>query len=200
MKAPNLLARLRQSRRTSLIVFAISLFALVATATWFISARSALADAYGRLGNAKQALSEAQVREQEAQLKVEQARSASDLVLAATAANLQPSGWGERLISLQQAQLTRSDAATLLGALGRSNGRITGTEAFELSVTHPDEGLFDVPNTLDRIPAPLSVTIRGSVMFRTSEFDPTASAATTAAGTDAALSPADTTTVSGAAP
>lgn len=197
MKAPNLLARLRQSRRTSLIVFAISLFALVATATWFISARSALADAYGRLGNAKQALSEAQVREQEAQLKVEQARSARDLVLAATAANLQPDGWGERLISLQQAQLTRGDAATLLAALGRSNSRITGTEAFELSVTHPDEGLFDVPAALDRIPAPLSVTIRGSVMFRTNAFDPGNNAA---ADANAVAHSVEAATASGAAP
>lgn len=174
MKAPNLLAHLRQSRRLSLIVFAISLLTLVVAAVWFISARSALADAYGRLGNAKQALSEAQVREQEAQLKVEQARSARALVLAANEVNLQPSGWGERLINLQQSQLTRDDAATLLGALGRSSNRITGTQAFELSVTHPEEGLFDVPAAADRIPAPLSVTVRGSVMFRTNEFDPNA--------------------------
>ncbi len=172
MKAPNPLARLRQSRRLSLIVFAISLLALILTAIWFISARSALANAYERLGNSRQALSEAQVREQEAQLKVDQARSANELVQAAANANLQPQGWGERLLSLQQAQLTRADAATLLDALGRSNNRITGTEAFELSVTHPDEGLFDVPNSVDRMPAPLSVTLRGGVMFRTNEFAP----------------------------
>ena len=179
MKAPNLLARLRQSRRTSLIVFALSLLALIVTAIWFISARSSLADAYGRLSSAKQALSEAQVREQEAQLKVEQARSARDLVLAASAHDLRPASWGERMINVQQAQLSRDDTAALLGALGRSTSRITGTESFELSVTHPQEGLFDVPAITDRIPAPLSVTIRGNVMFRTNEIDPTNTVALT---------------------
>jgi len=178
MNAPNPLSRLRQSRRISLMVFALSLLALVATAVWFISARSALADAYGLLGNARQAHSEAQVREQEARLKVEQARSARDLLIAARAQGLQPSGWGERLIGLQQTQLNREDTAALLGALGRSRDRVTGTDAFEVSVTHPEEGLFDVPEARNRIPAPLSVTVRGSVMFRT-------------AGTDAGMPAAD---------
>lgn len=177
MKVPNLLARLRQSRRLSLIVFATSLLTLIVAAVWFISARSALADAYGRLGNARQLLSEAQVREQEAQLKVQHAGSAAALLSAADAEGLQPNAWGERLINLQQTQLSRQDAATVLGALGRSSSRITGTQAFELSVTHPEEGLFDVPTQSDRIPAPLSVTIRGSVMFRTNTFDVTNAAA-----------------------
>lgn len=171
MKVPNLLARLRQSRRLSLIVFAISLLTLIVAAVWFISARSALADAYGRLGNARQLLSEAQVREQEAQLKVQHARSAVALLAQADAQGLQPGAWGERLLNLQQTQLSRQDAATVLEAMGRSGSRITGTQAFELSVTHPDEGLFDVPVQADRMPAPLAVTVRANVMFRTSSLD-----------------------------
>ena len=167
MKAPPLLARLRQSRRTSLTFFAVTLAALVVAAVWFISARSSLAEAYARLGDRNQALAEAQVREQEAQLRVEYARSARELLTTAQAHGLQPEAWGERLINLRQSQMGREDAASLLGAVTRSTERMFGAEVFELSVTHPEEGLFDAPPPSDRTPAPLSLTLRGAILFRT---------------------------------
>lgn len=167
MNAPPLLARLRRSRRTSLTVFAATLATLVVAAVWFISARSALAEAYQRLGNSNQFLSEAQVREQETRLRVEYARSAHDLIAAAQVHGLQPDAWGERLINLRQSQMGREDIAALLGSVTRGSDRMFGAEAFELSVTHPDEGLFDVPGASDRAPAPLSLTLRGSTLFRT---------------------------------
>jgi len=167
MNAPLLLARLRQSRRSSLLVFAVTLAALVVTAVWFLAARSALADAYGRLGDRSQALGEAQVREQEAQLRVEYARSARELITAAQAHGLQPEAWGERLINLRQSQMSREDTANLLTAVTRGPDRMFGAESFELSVTHPDEGLFDPPPPGDRAPAPLSLTLRGAILFRT---------------------------------
>ncbi len=167
MKASALLSRLRQSRRTSLLMFAITLGALVVAAAWFLGARSALAEAYQRLGNRNLALSEAQVREQEARLRVEYAESAEHLLVAAQAHGLQPDAWGERLINLRQSQMSREDAASLLGAVARDSDRMFGAEAFELSVTHPDEGLFDTPQAADRAPAPLSLTLRGSLLFRT---------------------------------
>ena len=49
-----------------------------------------------------------------------------------------------------------------------------GAEAFELSVTHPDEGLFDAPPISDRAPAPLSLTLRGAILFRTATATSTA--------------------------
>ena len=169
MNVPSLLARLRQSRRTSLTFFAITLAALVVTAVWFISARSSLAEAYAQLGNRRQALVEAEVREQEAQLRVEFARSARELLTAVQANGLEPDAWGERLINLRQSQMSREDTAALLGAVTRGSDRMFGAEAFELSVTHPDEGLFDAPALSDRAPAPLSLTLRGSTLFRTGD-------------------------------
>lgn len=177
MDASLLLARLRRSRRTSLTVFAITLAALVVAAAWFISARSSLAESYSRLGDRNQALAEAQVRGQEAQLQVEYARSARELLTVAQAHGLQPDAWGERLINLRQSQMGRADAAGLLGAVTRGSDRMFGAEAFELSVTHAEEGLFDAPPPSDRAPAPLSLTLRGAILFRT---------ATTSTG-DAAL-------------
>ena len=48
MNVPSLFSRLQQSRRASLTAFGITLVALIVTAVWFISARSALAEAYAR--------------------------------------------------------------------------------------------------------------------------------------------------------
>jgi Ca2+/Na+ antiporter len=171
MKAPSLLARLRQSRRISLMVFAISLLALIVSAIWFINARSALAEAYNQLGNRKQALAEAQVREQEAQLKAEHAASARELLQAANGLGLRNDGWGERLVSMAQSQISREDAATLMESMTRNGDRVFGAQQFEVSVTKPQEGLFDVPVTNDRVAAPLMLSIRGNVLFRTTAHD-----------------------------
>jgi hypothetical protein len=167
MAAPALLARLRQSRRTSLTVFAITLGTLVVTAVWFISARSSLAEAYAVLGERRQVLGETSVRAQEAQLRVDFARTAQEVVTTAQAHGLQPEAWGERLINLRQSQMSREETAALLANVTRDHSRMFGAEAFELSVTHQDEGLFEAPLASDRTPAPLSLTLRGAILFRT---------------------------------
>lgn len=167
MNVPSLFSRLQQSRRASLTAFGITLAALIVTAVWFISARSALAEAYARLGERNQALAEVQVRGQEAQLRVDYARSAHELLAGAQRNGLQPEAWGERLINLRQSQMSREDTAALLGAVTRGDDRMFGADAFELSVTHPDEGLFNSPVASDRAPAPLSLTLRGAILFRT---------------------------------
>lgn len=167
MELPSLFLRLRDSRRVSLAVFGITLVALIATAALFIAARSSLAQAYARLGERNQALVDAQTREQEARLKVDYARSSQALVEAANVSGLEPEVWGERLINLRQSQMSREETSTLLAAVRRDRDRMFGADAFELSVTHPDEGLFDAPAIRDRAPAPLSLTLRGAILFRT---------------------------------
>ena len=171
MNLRSLFSRLQQSRSVSLGAFGITLAALVVTAIWFISARSALSEAYARLSDRNQALAEAQSQDQEAQLRVDYAGSASELLATARANHLQPDAWGERLINLRQSQMSREDAAALLEAVTRGENRMFGAEAFELSVTHPDEGLFNPPALSDRAPAPLSLTLRGAMLFRTGSAD-----------------------------
>ncbi|ALJ29243.1 MULTISPECIES: hypothetical protein [Stenotrophomonas] len=169
MRRPSLLARLRHSRRTSLLLFAATLASLVVAAVWFIKERSALADAYQRLGDRNQLLSEAKVREQETRLRVEHANSARQLLASAQANGLVPGAWGERLINLRQSQMHREEALPLLATVQRSPDHLFGAESFEIAVTHPDEGLFDPPGSLDRRPAPLSLTLRGSLLFQTAD-------------------------------
>ncbi len=167
MRPPSLLARLRHSRRASLLLFTATLATLVVAAIWFVNARSALAAAYQQLGERNQALSEAQVREQETRLRVDYADSARQLLAAAQAQGLSPDAWGERLINLRQSQMSREEALPLLATVQRAHDRMFGAEAFELSVSHPEEGLFDAPTAADRKPAPLMLTLRGSLLFQT---------------------------------
>ena len=68
--------------------------------------------------------------------------------------------------------MSREDAAAVLAAVTRGSDRMFGAEAFELSVTHPDEGLFQAPSAnSDRAPAPLQLTLRGAILFRTGVAD-----------------------------
>ena len=168
------LGRLRRSRRLSLMLFAGSLIALVVAAVWFLSARSGLARSYELLGNRNQLLAQAQMAQQEAQLKVVNARSAQQVMDQLSSLGLQPEGWGERLINLRSTQLSREESAVLLESLAPGPDRLFGAEAFELSVTNPAEGLFHLPIVNDdRAPAPVQVTLRGSLLFRTGSVDDT---------------------------
>lgn len=165
MKTPprTLLARLQMSRRGSLLVFGVTLGALVFAAIWFSTARSNLAQAYALVGDRQQTLAQTQQLRQEAQLQVRFATEARKLLAEAESAGFNPADWGERRIGVSQTQMSRGEINDLLSGTSRSGSRIFGADAFELSVTRPDEGLFDVP--LDR--QPLSLSVRGTLLFRT---------------------------------
>lgn len=161
------LAKLRQSRRASLLLFAGAMGALLFAAVWFTSARSELAEAYARVGSRQQALAATQQRKHEAQLRVQLAAGATQLVQRANAGGFVEDGWGERLINISQSPLTRDGVNDLFAGVTRGPERIFGAEAFELSVTRADEGLFDIPDP--RSP-PLMVSLRGTLLFRTREL------------------------------
>jgi hypothetical protein len=166
MNAPRIavLARLRSSRQASLLLFAAALGALLIAAVWFTSARGNLAESYDQVGSRQQALTAAHQRRQEAQLRVQLATGANQLVERATARGFVEHDWGERLINVTQAPLTREDINDLLSGVARGDERVFGADAFELSVTRADEGLFDTPDP--RSP-PLMLNLRGTLLFRT---------------------------------
>ncbi|MDG2526206.1 hypothetical protein P6166_12655 [Stenotrophomonas sp. HITSZ_GD] len=166
MKAPRLAlpARLVQSRRASLLLFGCTLGALVVAAVWFTLARGSLGNAYDNVGQREQALGAAQQRLQEARLRVQLADGARQLVTRASNGGYLAESWGERLINLNQAPLGRAEGNELLDGVARDPARLFGAEAFEISVTRAEDGLFDLPPP--RSP-PLLVTLRGTLLFRT---------------------------------
>ncbi len=156
--------RVRQSRRASLLLFAIATGALLVAVIWFTRARSDLAEAYAQVGSRQQALAAAQQRSQEARLRVQLADGAKMLVRRAQSGGFVQDNWGERLINISQTPLIRDEINPLLGGVTRTSERIFGAEAFELSVTRADEGLFD---TSDPRSPPLMLSLRGTLLFRT---------------------------------
>lgn len=166
MKAPGLalLARVPRSRKASLLMFAVASGALLFAAIWFTHARHDLDQAYSRVSDRQQSLAAANALLQEAQLKVRLATTAHALVNQAHGSGFVDDAWGERLINVAQAPLPRQDVNDLLASVTRSDDRLFGAEAFELSVTRPQEGLFDPPGA--RSP-PLTLTLRGTLLFRT---------------------------------
>jgi hypothetical protein len=161
-----LIARVTGSRKAMLTSFAVALGALLLSAVWFTTARQALGDAFLQVNGAEQQLAAAQQRLREAELRVQLAERARAVVERANAAGLVEGRWGERLINVAQAPMGREDVNNLLGSVARDERRIFGAEAFDLSVTRPDEGLFD---TTDPRSPPLLLTMRGTLLFRTGE-------------------------------
>jgi hypothetical protein len=160
------IARVTGSRKAMLTSFAVALGALLLAAVWFTTARQSLGDAYLQVGNAEQALAAAQQRLREAELRVQLAERATAVAERASAAGFVEGRWGERLINVSQAPMAREDVNNLLGSVSRDERRIFGAEAFDLSVTRPDEGLFD---TTDPRSPPLLMSMRGTLLFRTGE-------------------------------
>lgn len=158
--------RLAGSRRTSLTGFAVALGALLLAAGWFTTARQSLGGAYGELAGAQQSLAAAEQRLRDAELRARLAESAGRLVEEARASGHVGEQWGERLINVAQSPMPREDVNHLLASVARDEQRLFGAEAFDLSVTRPDEGLFE---TTDPRSPPLMVTLRGTLLFRTTE-------------------------------
>jgi len=161
-----LIARATSSRKASLATFAVSLGVLLLSAAWFTSTRQALADAFLQGSGAEQELTDSSQRLIETELRVRLAQSTQDVVERANTAGFVENRWGERLVNVSQAPMGREDVNNLMVSLTRDDTRIFGAEAFELSVTRPDEGLFD---TADPRGPPLLLTMRGTMLFRTGE-------------------------------
>jgi hypothetical protein len=161
-----LIARATRSRKASLVTFAVALGALLLAAVGFTAARQALGESYLQVSSAQQERAAAEQRLREAELRVQLAENARGVVERAKASGFVEDRWGERLINVAQAPMTREDVNNLLGSVARDDARIFGAEAFELSVTRPDEGLFDA--TDPRSP-PMLMTMRGTLLFRTGD-------------------------------
>lgn len=156
-------------RQAMLLMLVVAMIAVVAAALWFAHARSELAAAYAAVATAQRELDELHGRQREQGLRNELVAAASALVEHAGATGLDPAGWGERRINIRQAQIPREAVNELLATTARGDGRLFGADAFELSVTRSDDGLFDMPGLQNQ---PVALTLRGTLLFKTQEGRP----------------------------
>lgn len=140
-----------------------------------ILAAGSLTLTYARTAHrsAQEMLRTAQTAAQRAQSAQETARANQALVTSAErlrqdAGNtgVLPEQWGERLVSIRQQSVMRSEANQILLSTARHYGQVLKLDEFDLSVTQADEGLFDTPTSARQ---PVALTMRGMMHFRLSQ-------------------------------
>jgi hypothetical protein len=77
-----------------------------------------------------------------------------------------PTSWGERQINLRQQTMSRDLINPLMLSLVRGDSQLFKLDEFELAVSHPEAGLFDLGVSTQ---VPLVVSLRGSIYFRIAE-------------------------------
>ncbi len=155
----------RSGRFGGLLLLAAAVVLLLAGVVWFDKARLAHMTAASELAAAEAALAEVQGRERLVQQNRILLEAVNSLQQRAQVSGIMPRFWGARQINLRQQNLTRDQGNELLLTTARSAGQLLKPEEFEVSVTQPDEGLFDMPSGA----RPIMLTLSGTVHFRISE-------------------------------
>lgn len=132
----------------------------------FDRAHSALPRSQQELGQAESDLSDAHILEHLVQQNKLLLDAADTLQQHAQVMHVLPQIWGERQINLRQQHLMREEINHLLMTTPRAKGQIFKPEEFDLSVTRPDEGLFEIP---DASKQSVLITLRGTVHFAIAE-------------------------------
>ncbi len=132
----------------------------------FDRARAARIQGERALAGASAALAEARGQKQLAQRNRVLLDAANGLQQHAQLASVLPSYWSERQINLRQQNLARDQINVLLSSTARNSAQLLKPEEFDLSVTHPDEGLFEVAAGSRQ---PVMLSLRGTLYFRISE-------------------------------
>ncbi len=118
-----------------------------------------------QMADAKNLLLAANERQQLAQRNRSLLSKVQGLREQASETSYLSSHWGERQINLKQQNLGRAQVNPLLLSSAKTKDQLLKLDEFDLSVTHADEGLFDV---IANSRQPLLLTFRGSLYFRLS--------------------------------
>lgn len=112
------------------------------------------------------ALAEARGHEQLAKRNRVLLEAAKTVQKHADDSSVLPRYWSERQVNLRQQNLLRDQLNPLLLSTVRNSAQLFRPEEFDLSVTHPDEGLFEAVAGSRQ---PMLLSLRGSYYFRISE-------------------------------
>ena len=156
--------RLRARRRNGLMLFVLALLLLIVGMGVFATMHQRDLVSGIELDQARQAMVRARHQEDIAKQKSALHDVLADLDKRAHALGLAPDQWSERKINLRQQSIPRDAANDILVSTGRGNGRLFAVDAFDLSVTRPEEGLFAVPAENNQ---PLRMTMSGTALFGT---------------------------------
>jgi len=155
---------IRAQRRNALVVFSLALLLLIAAVAASTVAHKRNGLARAELEQSRLTIAEARLAQDRMSKRRALMDASKQLASRAEALGLGVNQWSERKINLQQQSVPREAANDILVGTGRGNGQLFLAEGFDLSVTRPDENLFQIPadNT-----QPLRMTLRGTALFGT---------------------------------
>ena len=155
---------IRDQRRKVLVVFTVALLFLIAALALSAWAHKRSNEAKSEVSQANNVIASARQQKMVADKQHLLQEASRQLAQRAEVLGLGINQWSERKINLQQQTVPRDAANDILVGTARGNGRMFLTEAFDLSVTRPDEDLFVVPVEVNQ---PLRMTLRGTALFGT---------------------------------
>ena len=162
--APGLVAKTsRAGRSQGLMLLGGAVALLLLGVLAFDRARVARVQAQRAVVNVELMVAEARGREQLAQRNRALLAAANTAQQRAQASGVLPAYWSERQISLRQQTLPRDQLNAVLLTTARTSNQLLKLEEFDLAVTQPDEGLFDLMGGARR---PVMVSLRGALNFR----------------------------------
>jgi hypothetical protein len=159
--------RWRIERRNRLVLAAFMLLLLLAASGSLLFSACEASQARLEIGMAQRERQDALQTRAQTQSRAELEKTARQLLRLAEARRATPRHWAKRFVDLRQTQLARGDANRFFGSLARAEDRLFHAEAFDLSVTGNDKGLFHPSGN-----APLMLTVRGTLLFRAGEGRP----------------------------
>ena len=153
-----------QGRRPSgLFLLAAAVALLLLGVLGLDRARAAHTQALRAMPGASAELQETRGRQQLAQRNRALLEVSASVQQHAQRSFILPSYWSERQINMRQQSLTREQFNSVLLSTARSSNQLLKLEEFDVAVTHPDEGLFDL---VGGARLPVLVSLRGSLKFR----------------------------------
>lgn len=156
----------RAARSQGLMLLGGAVALLLLGVIAFDRARVLRVQAQREVANVELRLAEARGREQLAQRNRALLSVANEAQQRAQVSRVLPAYWNERQISLRQQILPRDQLNAVLLSTARTSNQLLKLEDFDVAVTHPDEGLFDL---LGGARLPVMVSLRGALNFRISD-------------------------------
>lgn len=152
------------ARKQFLFLGILSAVALVAAAFTVHFGANRLSKARAEWADANKSYAQADELLLRARTKERLSNAAGILLAKSLAMHLDPDQWFEQKVSLSQVSLPRDKVDSFLRETALTPQQVFDTDDFDISVTGPDDGLFDKPEN----PATqeLRLTLRGTVLTR----------------------------------
>lgn len=137
--------------------------ALVCSAALLAMGAQRMVRAHSVLSQSNYAKDELSLLQSDIEHETERSKEVEALFADAQRLKLNAESWSERRFNLRNESLSREAVNVLLNEMRPSADRISGVESFEISVNHPEDGIFTPASGANN---ELSVTLVGALLFR----------------------------------